>query len=418
MPAVGLTQYTQPMGSHLEIPNRASAGHTMIVTSPLSGGKEREGKGKTMGWNIQVGGTIRSLTWGTCLLLMPSHGWAQEPTAPTLAPEAPAVQTERHLTNIRQLTFSGKNAEAYFSSSGHQLVYQSTLEPDGKTQRGCYQIYIMNLEGANVYRVSTGTGGTTCGYFFPGDRRVLFSSTHINSTLCPPEPPRGERYRWALDDYDLFTMSLKGWDLQRLTATPGYDAEATISPDGRTIVWTSMRDGDLDIYTMKLDGTNVKRLTETIGYDGGAFFSPDSKRLVYRANHPATDQEVKAYQDLLAKNLVEPSHMELFIMNADGSNQTQITNNGKANFAPYFLPHGKGVIFASNLSTPEGHHGPPSFHLYTINDDGTGLEQITFEGHFNSFPMFSPDGTQLVWSSDRNAAAKGEYNIFLADWVP
>jgi len=371
-----------------------------------------------MGWKINGGMWNMYLTLTALLVLMSSPGWGQESVPPIPPTDTLPTQPERHLTNIRQLTFSGKNAEAYFSSGGHQLVFQSTLEPDGKTQRGCYQIYIMNLEGSNVYQVSTGTGGTTCGYFFPGDRRVLFSSTHLNSTLCPPDPPRGERYRWALDDYDLFTISLKGWDLQRLTTTPGYDAEATISPDGRTIVWTSMRDGDLDIYTMRLDGTNVKRLTETIGYDGGAFFSPDSKRIVYRAHHPASEKDIKVYKELLAKNLVEPSHMELFIMNADGSNQTQITENGKANFAPYFMPSGKGVIFASNLSTPEGHQGPPSFHLYTINDDGTGLEQITFNGNFNSFPMFSPDGSQLVWSSDRNAAIKGEYNIFLADWVP
>lgn len=369
-----------------------------------------------MGWNTKMRTGTINLALSAFLLLVSSPGWSQESTPES--PDAPASPSESHLANIRQLTFSGKNAEAYFSFDGRQLVYQSTLEPDGNTHRACYQIYIMNLEGSNVYRVSTGTGGTTCGYFYPGDRRVLFSSTHVNSTACPPEPPRGPRYRWALDDYDLFTMSLKGWDLQRLTATPGYDAEATISPDGRTIIWTSVRDGDLDLYTMKLDGTNVKRLTETIGYDGGAFFSPDSKRIVYRAHHPTTEKDVKAYQELLAKNLVEPSQMEIFIMNADGSQQTPITKNGRANFAPYFLPDGKRVIFSSNLSTPENHQGPPSFHLYVINDDGTGQEQITYEGNFNSFPMFSPDGTKLAWSSDRNAASRGEYNIFIADWVP
>jgi TolB protein len=339
---------------------------------------------------------------------------SQEPEPPS-SPEPP---TERHLANIRQLTFSGKNAEAYFSFDGRHLVFQSTLDPDGKTTHECYQIYTMNLDGNNVYRVSPGTGGTTCGYFFPGDRRILFSSTHLISPFCPPEPPRGERYRWALHNYDLFSMGLRGWDLQRLTANPGYDAEATISPDGKTIVWTSLREGDLDLYSMKLDGTNTKRLTDTLGYDGGAFFSPDSQRIVYRANHPSTEEEQKAYLDLLENHLVEPSHMEIFIMNADGSNQTQITDNGRANFAPFFLPDGKRIIFSSNLSTPPDYQGPPRFHLYIMNDDGTDLEQITFEGTFNSFPMFSPDGTKLVWSSDRNTARRGEYNIFLADWIP
>lgn len=348
------------------------------------------------------------------VFLVSSPGRTAEPPAMTSHQNRP----EPHLTNIRQLTFAGKNAEAYFSSEGNRLVYQSTLEPDGRTLRSCYQIYVMHLDGTGVRRVSTGTGGTTCGYFFPGGRRVLFSSTHHISPYCPADPPRTERYRWALHPYDLFSMNIGGRDLQRLTANAGYDAEATISPDGKHIVFTSLRQGDLDVYTMKIDGTGLTRLTQTVGYDGGAFFSPDSQRIVYRANHPSTEEELKAYKELLEDNLVEPSHMEIFTMNADGSNQTQITDNGRANFAPFFLPDGKRIIFSSNLSTPPDHRGAPEFHLYVINEDGSKLKQITAEGHFNSFPMFSPDGTKLVWSSDRNAKAKGEYNIFLADWVP
>jgi Tol biopolymer transport system component len=336
------------------------------------------------------------------------------------AGEAPSKgnQPEPHLANIRQLTFAGKNAEAYFSAESNRLVYQSTLEPDGKTLRSCYQIYIMDLDGTNVRRVSLGLGGTTCGYFFPGGRRVLFSSTHIDSQFCPPIPEKTERYRWPLDNYDIFTMNIGGRDLQRLTSAQGYDAEATISPDGKSIVFTSMRDGDLDVYSMNIDGTNVNRLTQEIGYDGGAFFSPDNKRIVYRAHHPKTDEDPKAYRDLLAQNLVEPSSLEIFVMNADGSNKTQVTHNGRSNFAPFFLPDGKRIIYSSNLSTPADHRGRPSFHLHIIKEDGTQSEQITFNGHFNSFPMFSPDGKQVVWSSDRNAANPKEFNIFLADWVP
>ena len=213
--------------------------------------------------------------------------WSAEPPESPKAPQE--IKPEPHLANIRQLTFSGKNAEAYFSPDGYKLVYQSTLEPDGKTLRSCYQIYTMNLDGSNVRRVSTGLGGTTCGYFFPGSRRLLFSSTHFVSAHCPPKLPRTKHYRWALDNYDIFSMNVAGTDLQRLTSAPGYDAEATIAPNGKTVVFTSVRDGDLDIYSMDIDGRNIKRLTKEVGYDGGAFYSPDSKRIVYRAYHPQVE---------------------------------------------------------------------------------------------------------------------------------
>ena len=325
---------------------------------------------------------------------------------------------EPHLANIRQLTFGGKNAEAYFSFDGQKLIFQSTNDPGEKTYIPCYQIYTMDLDGTNVRRVSTGFGGTTCGYYFPGERRVLFSSTHMTSPYCPPIPQRTKRYRWALDDYDIFSVHVNGRDIQRLTSTPGYDAEATISPNGKTIVFTSLRDGDLELYKMNIDGTNIQRLTHKVGYDGGAFFSPDNRRIVYRANHPKNQEEVQAYQDLLAKNLVEPSNLEIFVMNADGSNQRNVTENGASNFSPYFHQDGRHIIFSSNLSITPGEKGRPAFHLYVIQDDGTGLEPITSQGQFNSFPMFSPDGTKLVWVSDRNASAPREFNVFLADWVP
>jgi len=332
-------------------------------------------------------------------------------------PSTHATPIEPHLANIRQLTTGGKNAEAYFSFDGYNLVFQSTQASDGKTQLPCYQIYTMNLDGTHVHRVSTGFGGTTCGYFFPGDRRVLFSSTHMMSRYCPPKPKQTDHYRWALNEYDIFSVRLDGQDLQRLTATPGYDAEATISPDGKTVVFTSIRDGDLDIYTMNIDGTRIRRLTQDIGYDGGAFFSPDSQRIVYRANHPRTQEARQGYQALLKQKVVEPGNLEIFVMNADGSHKHQVTHNGASNFAPFFYPDGKQIIFSSNLSTSTA-HARPAFHLYLIHEDGSGMEQLTLQGHFNSFPMFSPDGKKLVWISDRNAASPGEYNVFLADWMP
>jgi len=275
----------------------------------------------------------------------------------------------------------------------------------------------MDLQSETLRLVSTGVGATTCGYFFPGDRRVLYSSTHAAGPNCPPQPKRDGAYRWALDDYDIYSVRIDGQQVQRLTSTPGYDAEATISPNGKTIVWTSVKDGDLDLYTMNLDGTNVRRLTDDLGYDGGAFFSPDSTRLVYRAAHPTDPAEITKYKELLAQRLVEPGQLELFVINVDGSGKKQVTSNGASNFSPYFHPDGERVVFSSNLET-RGEGGRPSFHLYLVRDDGTGTERITTEGHFNSFPMFSPDGKRLVWVSDRNAKAPGEFNVFLADWVP
>ncbi len=346
---------------------------------------------------------------------------------------ASADPVEPHLGNIRQLTFGRKNAEAYFSFDGNRLIFQSTnnwalgtaLEPvtsedAGERGLGCYQMYVLHLQTGLIRRVSTGYGATTCGYFFPGGRRVLYSSTHLQAALCPAEPPRSARYRWALHDYDIFSVRMDGQQLQRLTATPGYDAEATISPDGKQVVFTSMRDGDLEIYTMNLDGQHVKRLTKELGYDGGAFFSPDSSRIVYRAQHPKTPEDVEAYKALLKENLVEPGQLEIYVMNADGTDKRPVTHNGASNFAPYFHPDGRRIIFSSNVHDVTGASDPPrpTFHLYLIGDDGQALERITALGSFNSFPMFSPDGKQLVWISDRHAKERGEFNIFLADWIP
>lgn len=360
------------------------------------------------------------------LLLWPTGGGAADRHKGKEAPKSTA-SPERHLKNIKQLTVGRQNAEAYFSFSGTKLIFQSTnnwmkdsfaatLKP-GDLPLGCYQMYVMDLESDQVRLVSTGTGATTCGYFFPGDRRVLYSSTHLRGPNCPPKPKREGAYRWALDDYDLFAVRIDGQEMQRLTNTPGYDAEATVSPDGKTIVWTSVRDGDLDIYAMDLDGSHPRRLTDAVGYDGGAFFSPDSKRIVYRAAHPTDPAEVERYKDLLAQHLVEPGQLEIFVMNADGSGQRPVTSNGASNFSPYFHPDGKRIIFSSNVET-RGEGGRPSFHLYLVGDDGTELERLTFEGQFNSFPMFSPDGKRLVWVSDRNAKEPGEFNVFLAEWVP
>jgi Tol biopolymer transport system component len=339
------------------------------------------------------------------LALAPSYT-AQTATAPGAVPTEPR---ETHLRNIRQLTFGGENAEAYFSLDGKKIIFQSTREP-----YKCDQEFTMNTDGSDVKLVSTGRGRTTCGYFTPDGQRLIYASTHLNSPDCPPPPNQSEGYVWAIyPSFDIFSAKLDGTDIKRLTNTQGYDAEGTIAPDGKKIVFTSTRDGDLELYDMNLDGSNPRRLTHDLGYDGGAWHSQDGQWIVWRANRPKTPEEIARYKDLFSRNLVMPAKMELFTMRADGTEQRQITNNGAANFAPYFLPNGRQIIFASNMNDPRG----GNFDLFLINRDGTGLQQITFDQNFDGFPMFSPDGKKIVWESNRNSRIRGETNVFIADWV-
>jgi Tol biopolymer transport system component len=320
-----------------------------------------------------------------------------------------ALPSEKHLRNVRQLTFTGENAEAYFSGDGKRLIFQSK-----HGALPCDQIFTMRTDGSETRMVSTGKGRTTCSYFFPNDKKILYASTHLASAECPPSPDYSHGYVWAIyPGYDIFTANPDGSNLKQLTATPGYDAEATISVDGKHIIFTSMRDGDLDLYSMDADGSHVKRLTNELGYDGGAFYSRDGRQIVYRANHPKTDAEVARYKKLLAENLIEPNALEIMVMNADGSNKRQVTHLGVASFAPYFLPDGKRVIFSSNYPDIRSR----DFNLFVVNTDGTGLEQITTYDGFDGFPMFSPDGKKLAFASNRNGAVKGDTNIFIADWI-
>jgi TolB protein len=318
--------------------------------------------------------------------------------------------TERYITNIKQLTFGGENAEAYFSSDGKQLTFQS--KRDG---RACDQIYTMNADGTNVKMVSTGDGRTTCSYFYKDKKKILYGSTHLTAKECPPNPDFSKGYVWAIyPGYDVFQANADGSNVKQLTTTPGYDAEATVSPDGKKIIFTSMRDGDLDLYVMDTNGKNVKRLTSELGYDGGAFFSPDNKQIVYRSFHPKTEAEIARYKDRLANNLIEPTVFEVWVMNADGSNKRQVTKLGAASFAPYFTPDGKKIIFCTNYFATDPRKR--NFDLALINVDGTGLERVTTNETFDGFPMFSPDGKKLVFASNRNAAKQGDTNVFIADW--
>ncbi len=343
----------------------------------------------------------RSLAGAALLAALGCARPAPRPAAPDLA-----LPGERHLRNVRQLTFGGENAEAYFSFDGRSLVFQSTR--DG---HACDQEYVMAVDGTGVHQVSRGAGRTTCGYFLPGDRRILYAATP--GPECPPPPDMSQGYVWALHDYDLVVADADGSNPRPLAPAPGYDAEATVSRDG-WIVFTSTRDGDLELYKMREDGSELTRLTRTLGYDGGAFFSHDGKRIVWRASRPSTPQEVKDYRALLEARLVRPTiPLEIWVMNADGSEPRQVTRLGVASFAPFFTPDDRRIIFASNLGDPTGRN----FDLFLVNVDGTGLERVTTYEGFDSFPMFSPDGKKLVFASNRNGSRPHETNVFIADWV-
>ncbi len=324
-------------------------------------------------------------------------------------------EQESHLRNIRQLTFGGDNAEAYFSSDGQYLTMQRT-HPEGGI--ACDQIFMGKLpssaeEAFDMKLISTGTGRTTCSYFMPGDEQIIFASTHEADEECPPTPDRSMGYVWPIySTFELYISDRNGKVQTKLTDNDFYDAEATLSPKGDKIVFTSTRNGDLDLYTMDVDGTNIQQVTDQPGYDGGAFFSPDGTQLIFRASRFDTDSSLQEYQSLLAQGLVRPGAMELYVCNVDGSDLTKITDLGNANWAPFFHPSGEKVIFSSNHAS-----GGRTFNLYMVNLDGSGLEQITHDTQFDAFPMFSPDGTQLVFSSNRNNGGTRSTNVFIADWV-
>ncbi len=325
---------------------------------------------------------------------------------------------EKHLKHVKQLTFGGDNAEAYFSFNDSMIVFQARNPAWGSA---CDQIYYFRFADGNMKDtiptlLSNGLGRTTCSYFLPGDTTILYASTRAAGDACPPEPKKRTdgKYVWPIySSFDIYVANLKGEILDTIVKNPGYDAEATLSPQGDKIVFTSDRSGDLELYTCDLDGSNVYQVTNQLGYDGGAFFSPDGTQLVFRSSRPKTDKEVKEYKDLLKQGLVAPTEMEIYVCNVDGSNLKQITRLGKANWAPYFSPSGKKIIFSSNHAGKRGFE----FNLYMINVDGTGLERITYDHVFDAFPMFSYDGKKLIFSSNRNNGGTHNTNLYIADWV-
>src|SRR5215468_2425647 len=353
---------------------------------------------------------------------------AKTTTPPTAAPPTAEVRElatpeETHLHNLRQLTYGADNAEAYWSFAGDRLIMQTNHAP-----YHCDQIEELTVATRQTKLVSTGKGRTTCSFFLKGDQEIIYASTHEASPACPTPPDMSKGYFWGLFDYDIYRANADGSNLRRLTSEPGYDAEATVCPVDGSIVFTSMRSGDLELWRMDADGKNVKQLTNAPGYDGGAFFSPDCSKIVWRSSRPQ-GKDLDDYKALLARHLVEPKAMDLYIANADGSDARQLTYLPGASFAPFFFPDGKRVIFSSNYLAPKG----PEFDLFAIDIDGSHLERITYAGGFDGFPMFSPDGKTLAFSSNRRDVVKrgkaevyrltggvaGEHdtNVFVAEWV-
>jgi len=337
---------------------------------------------------------------------------------PVAAADSLIYPDESHFRNIQQLTSGGDNAEAYFSFDGKWIVFQRTNPREGLN---CDQIFVGKVPAAGEefeYKmVSTGKGRTTCGAFTKDGKHIIYASTHLGADSCPPVPDRskyGNKYIWPLyESYDIFMADLDGNIVKQLTHAKGYDAEATLSPDGSKMIYTSDKDGDIDLYIMDLESGEEKRVTNTLGYDGGAWFSPDGSKIIWRASRPSSDTEVKEYKELLVENLVAPTNMEVFIANADGSDVRQVTHYGKANWAPAYMPDSKRIIFASNHEYERGF----PFNLYTINEDGTGLKKISRDKGFDAFPMFSPDGRKIIFCSNRNNGGTRDTNIFMADWV-
>ena len=319
------------------------------------------------------------------------------------------LSSESHFKNMSQLTFSGENAEAYFSADGRKLIYQAH-EGDSL----CDQIYIMDIESKSVELVSTGAGVTTCSFFkYPNDNGIIYSSTHMDNPDCPPKPDFSRGYIWKLyPGFNIFEAGLGGSNPRPLTSSHGYDAEATYSFDGKKIIYTSLVSGDLELWSMNPDGSGKQQLTNRLGYDGGAFYSFDASKIVWRAYYPETEEEIADYKSLLAENSIRPMALQIWTMNADGTNKEQITNNNSANFGPFYFPNGGKIIFSSNMHDPKGR----DFDLYSINIDGTDLERITYFEGFDGFPMFSPNGQYLVFASNRNQSKRGDTNIFICEW--
>ena len=326
---------------------------------------------------------------------------------------------EKYFKNIRQLTFADDNAEAYWSYDGKSIVFQKTNPKEGVF---CDQIFVGKVPVTDAQKfiptmIGTGKGRSTCAYFLPDGKHIIYASTHLGADSCPPTPDRakyGNKYIWPLyNSYDIFMADMSGKIVKQITSAKGYDAEATLSPDGKKMIYCSDKSGDLELYVMDLKSGKEIRVTNELGYDGGGWFSPDGTKIVWRASRPKSPEAIAEYKSLLAEGMVAPTNMEVFVANADGSNAKQITALGQANWAPNFTPDGKHIIFCSNHEYKRGF----PFNMYRIDLEGKGLEKISRDKGFDAFPMFSPDGKKIIFASNRNNGGTRDTNLFVADWV-
>lgn len=316
---------------------------------------------------------------------------------------------EKRLRNVRQLTFGGQNAEAYWSADGETIVFQ-TRQPEWPDE----QIAIMNADGSAKKLVSTGKGRCTCSYLTPDGKWLYFSSTHSVNEGAQKPVDMSKGYVWMVNpEFSLYRSRPDGSNLELILNKGSYVAETTISSAKPEMFFTAAFEGDLELYRSDLKGKNIKRLTHNVGYDGGPFVSWDGNWVVYRRYSLKEQSEFDEYRSLLKENLVRPSKLEVWLMDRNGKGNRQVTSLGCASFAPFLHPDNQRIIFASNFGDKKNRE----FELWMIRTDGSKLERVTYAPDFDGFPMFSRDGKQVVWASNRNGKVRGETNIFVADWV-
>jgi TolB protein len=315
------------------------------------------------------------------------------------------AQEAAYLKNIKQLTFDYARAgEAYFSPDGKLIIFQA----EEKGENPFYQIFVQDLQTGRARRVSPGAGRTTCGYFRPDGRRIIFASAHTNPHFKEEAADelrkraeeatsgRRRRYEWVFDPYmRIYEADLDGGNLRLLTDAPGYNAEGSHSRDGKQIVFCSNRDGNLELYIMAADGGNVRKLTNAPGcYNGGPFFSPDGQRVIFRADRHKKDE------------------LQVYVINADGTDERQLTQIDGVAWAPFWHPDGKHIVYTSAVHKPNQR---PNYDLYWMNVETGKTTRLTFAPGQDVLPVFSPDGKKLMWTSNRDGLMPGT-QIFVADF--
>src|SRR5262249_29350246 len=312
----------------------------------------------------------------------------------------------QYLHNIRQLTKDFVRAgEGYFAPDMKQIIFQAEEKDTGNP---FYQIFVMDLDSGTYRRVSPGVGKTTCSYFRPDGKKIIFASSHLDPDAKKKqaeeyrlrEEEKGKRrpYRWDFDPaMDIFEANPDGTDLKRLTDADGYDAEGSYSPDGKQIVFCSNRDGNLELYVMDADGKNVRQLTHAPKcYNGGPFFLPDGKRVIFRSDRKKKD------------------YLQIYVINADGSGERALTDTEGVNWGPYWHKDGKHIVYAAaDHSNPTAR---PNYDLWWMNVDSGKKTRLTFAPGADVLPVFSPDGSKLMWTSTRDGRQPAQ--LYIADFVP